>query len=207
MATIVGVVSSIQGQIIITGLSGVSKVLAVGDTVDSDAVLSGSNPTQTVIVTLNNGQSISLPEGQQWQLEKGLFTPDEPAAQEQDATASDSSPESVVDNPEVSDQESEQNGEVSQSSAEISSVIPEQESLDDAAQQAAAEITNPDNNIPNPALSVVDQDNSEASSRSVEDELASSKLLRHKIKQQILTIVCQKMRAVPCRCAKLTLLF
>ncbi|NQZ30324.1 MAG: hypothetical protein HRU06_03575, partial [Oceanospirillaceae bacterium] len=174
MATIVGVVSSIQGQIIITGLSGVSKVLAVGDTVDSDAVLSGSNPTQTVIVTLNNGQSISLPEGQQWQLEKGLFTPDEPAAQEQDATASDSSPESVVDNPEVSDQESEQNGEVSQSSAEISSVIPEQESLDDAAQQAAAEITNPDNNIPNPALSVVDQDNSEASSRSVEDELASS---------------------------------
>ncbi|NRA20824.1 MAG: hypothetical protein HRU05_10135, partial [Oceanospirillaceae bacterium] len=75
MATLVGVVNSIQGQILITGLSGIAKVLIVGDTLDSDSLLSGSETSQTVVVTLNNGQSISLAQGQQWQSQKGVFTP------------------------------------------------------------------------------------------------------------------------------------
>lgn len=74
MATIVGVVSQVQGTVLIKLAAGSVKELAVGDVIYSDAVLQGVDAQQVAQIDLSNGEEINLDPGEQW-----LF--DENAAQ------------------------------------------------------------------------------------------------------------------------------
>ena len=69
MATIVGIVNQIQGNILIKLADGETRLLAVGDTIGSDDVLFGIDSAQSNKVSLNNGAEIELVYGEQWSLD------------------------------------------------------------------------------------------------------------------------------------------
>jgi len=70
----VGTVSSIQGKITVTLLSGITKNLEVGDSLDSADILSTQNSLENAVLSLSGGEVISLSPGEQWQFQEGVLS-------------------------------------------------------------------------------------------------------------------------------------